>query len=119
MLDSIQNNGWFWDTELLVRAQKAHLKVVEFPVTWEDRDAEASKVKVWQDAKEMGSELLKLRWTISPIWIRQFVKFATVGVMNTLITILILWILQSTIRSGGIWVSAGVCRRRGKQLFLE
>lgn len=30
------NRGWFWDTELLIRAQKKKLKIVEIPVEWHE-----------------------------------------------------------------------------------
>ncbi len=30
--------GWFWDAELLIRSQKARLKVVEMPVEWHYAD---------------------------------------------------------------------------------
>ncbi len=32
--DSKFIRGWFWDAELLIRAQKKSYKVVEFPVRW-------------------------------------------------------------------------------------
>jgi glycosyltransferase involved in cell wall biosynthesis len=28
--------GWFWDAELLIRAQKAKLKIIEMPVDWHE-----------------------------------------------------------------------------------
>lgn len=33
--DSKFIRGWFWDTELLIRAQKKRYKIVEFPVKWQ------------------------------------------------------------------------------------
>ncbi len=34
ILPTVQANHWFWDTELLVRAQKMGLKVDEIPISW-------------------------------------------------------------------------------------
>lgn len=40
LLPAIQDGGWFFDTELLVRAQWAHLTIAEVPVEWiEDGDS--------------------------------------------------------------------------------
>jgi putative flippase GtrA len=86
--------------ELLLRAQRMKLKIKEFPVVWIDRDETASKVNVWKDAKNMGWNLIQLRWKILPLSLQQFIKFSIVGVFNTLITLLILFILDSTIGRG-------------------
>lgn len=99
-IDEVENNGWFWDTELLLRAQRMKLKVKEFPVVWTDRDETASKVNVWKDAKNMGWNLIQLRWKLLPLSLQQFVKFCIVGAVNTLITLLVLFILDSTIGRG-------------------
>lgn len=34
ILPSVQDNGWFWDTELLVIARHEGLRINEVPVTW-------------------------------------------------------------------------------------
>ena len=54
----VRNDGWFWDTEILVIAQKYGYKVKEFPVIWKER--ENSKVNISKDIKEMGANLFKL-----------------------------------------------------------
>ncbi len=46
LLPHVKDNGWFWDTELLLLAAKGGWKVAFVPVRWvEDTD---SRVKVWQ-----------------------------------------------------------------------
>lgn len=61
VLPKIRSNHWFWDTELLVRAQRQGFFVSEFPVRW--RAGKGTTVKV-KDVFEMGSSILRLWWQI-------------------------------------------------------
>jgi len=61
ILPAIRSNHWFWDTELLVRAQRNGLIVREFPVRW--RAGKGTTVKI-NDVFEMGSSILRLWWQI-------------------------------------------------------
>lgn len=46
LLPSIEDEGWFFDTELLARAQRAGYRVAEVPVRWvEDRDSRVRVVR--------------------------------------------------------------------------
>ena len=36
LLPEVEDDAWFFDTELLVRAQRAGLRIVELPVDWVD-----------------------------------------------------------------------------------
>lgn len=63
LIDSIEDEHWFWDTELLVRAQRAGYKVKEFPVRW--RHGGATKVDLFKDVIGMGSQIVRLRWQLS------------------------------------------------------
>ncbi|MBF6599842.1 MAG: glycosyltransferase family 2 protein [Dehalococcoidia bacterium] len=59
LLPHIEDGAWFFDTELLITAEKAGYRLKEVPVRWvEDPD---SRVKFPQDMITMGSGLLKLR----------------------------------------------------------
>lgn len=58
LLDEIENEHWFWDTELLVRAQHKGYRVIELPVYW--RHGGSSKVNLAKDVKGMGSEIFRL-----------------------------------------------------------
>jgi len=58
LLDKIENEHWFWDTEVLVRAQHRGYRVIEFPVYW--RHGGSSKVNLVKDVKGMGSEIFRL-----------------------------------------------------------
>ncbi len=99
-LSQVRSNGWFWDAEILLRGQKNGLNVEEFPVRWNDRVEQASKVNVWKDAKNMGFELIQLRIDLLPDSLMQMMTFAGVGVSNTLISMLVLFILENTIGRG-------------------
>ena len=61
LLEEVKDNHWFWDTELLVRAQKRGLKIAEIPVEWVGGNG--SKVNLLQDAISMGMKLIKLSLT--------------------------------------------------------
>ena len=56
----IENNEWFFDTELLILAEKAGYRLKEVPVRWlEDPD---SRVNVPRTVGEDVRGLLRLRW---------------------------------------------------------
>lgn len=61
LLPAIRSNHWFWDTEVLVRAQRAGYRVTEFPVRW--RAGKGTTVRFW-DIFEMGTAILRLWWQI-------------------------------------------------------
>ncbi len=61
VLDSVQATHWFWDTEVLVRAQKQGLRVREFPVRWQEGKGTTVKVK---DVFSMGTAILGLWWQL-------------------------------------------------------
>ena len=61
LLPTIRSNHWFWDTEILVRAQRAGYRVTELPVRW--RAGKGTTVK-FKDVFEMGTAILRLWWQI-------------------------------------------------------
>ena len=59
LVPRINNNHWFFDTELLVIAEKRGFKMLEVPVEWhEDPD---TRVKIIQTALEDLRGLARLR----------------------------------------------------------
>lgn len=58
IMDSVKDTHWFWDTELLVRAQRAGFRVKEFPVEW--KHGGATKVNLIKDVFGMGSSVFRL-----------------------------------------------------------
>jgi uncharacterized protein (TIRG00374 family) len=59
----IGDRHWFWDTELLVRAQRAGYEVAEFPVEWTPKGD--TKVDLVRDVLGMGSQILRTWWQLS------------------------------------------------------
>lgn len=58
--DDVVDTHWFWDTELLVRAQRQGYRVKEFPVRWTPQGD--SKVDLVRDVFGMGSQILRTWW---------------------------------------------------------
>lgn len=59
LLSDVRAPHWFWDTEVLVLAQRAGYRVCEFPVVW--RQGKGTTVK-FSDVTGMGSEIFRLWW---------------------------------------------------------
>jgi uncharacterized protein (TIRG00374 family) len=59
----VQDDHWFWDTELLVKAQRNGFRVKEFPVDWTPKGD--SKVDIVRDVFGMGSQILRTFWELS------------------------------------------------------
>ena len=62
LLDEIKDQHWFWDTELLVRAQRKSYRIKEFPVNW--AHAGATKVELIKDVIGMGFQAFRLWWEL-------------------------------------------------------
>lgn len=62
LLPLIRAGHWFWDTELLVRAQRAGLRCREIPVNW--RSGPGTTVRP-VDVLSMGASIIALWWTLN------------------------------------------------------
>jgi uncharacterized protein (TIRG00374 family) len=58
----VEDDHWFWDTEMLVRAQRAGYQVREFPVDWTPKGD--TKVDLVRDVFGMGSQILRTWWQV-------------------------------------------------------
>jgi uncharacterized protein (TIRG00374 family) len=63
LLDNVEDDHWFWDTEVLVRAQQQGYRVKEFPVEWTAK--EETKVDLIRDVFGMGSQILRCWWELA------------------------------------------------------
>jgi len=61
MLPEVTSPHWFWDTEVLVRAQHKGYKIAEFPVVWTTGTGTTVRFK---DVFSMGTDILKLRFKL-------------------------------------------------------
>jgi putative flippase GtrA len=96
LLDTVRDNGWFFDTELLVAAQRRGLRIHEVPVDWiDDPD---SRVKIIPTALEDLRGVARLM-AASPV-----ARFIAVGVVSTLAYALLFLALQAPLGAG--WANA-------------
>jgi hypothetical protein len=63
LLPAVGDDHWFWDTEILVKAQRRGYDVKEFPVEWEPKGD--TKVDLVRDVLGMGSQVLRTFWELS------------------------------------------------------
>ena len=62
LLDEVEATHWFWDTEIMVRAQRRGYKVKEIPVEW--KSGKGTKVNLFKDSWNMGRQIMKLWWKL-------------------------------------------------------
>ena len=61
LLDEIQDPGWFWDTECMVRAARRGLRVVEIPGAYIRRQDKTSTVSGVRDSLRYFGQLVRFR----------------------------------------------------------
>jgi glycosyltransferase involved in cell wall biosynthesis len=63
ILPQVQNNQWFFDSELVILAEKQGYKIKEIPIKWEDirEEQDKSRVKVISLGLDYFKNLVKLR----------------------------------------------------------
>lgn len=59
VINEVENQKWFWDTELLVRAQRKGLKIAEIPIEWNEMPG--SKFRLLEDTIHMAWGLIKFK----------------------------------------------------------
>ena len=59
LFNGMYTEGWIFDVEILLRAEKAGIKIIEVPVNW--HEVEGTKVRLMRDSVVMALDLLVLR----------------------------------------------------------
>ncbi|MFL6296979.1 MAG: glycosyltransferase [Actinomycetes bacterium] len=88
LLPVVEDQAWFFDTELLLAAQRSGLRIHEVPVDWvEDTD---SHVDVLQTALDDLRGMARVAR-------RQLPSFAAIGAVSTLAYLGLFWVLRSAL----------------------
>jgi putative flippase GtrA len=93
LLDEVRDNAWFFDTELLVLAQRRGLRIHEVPVDWvDDPDSRVAIVRTALDDLRGVARLM----AAGPI-----ARFMGVGVLSTLAYALLFLLLRPELGADG------------------
>jgi hypothetical protein len=62
LLSSCESNGWFWDTEIIIRSRQKDYKCIEFPVEWEEkRGNKTPLMRLISDVYIHGKGLIRMK----------------------------------------------------------
>ena len=92
LLTEVRDQEWFFDTELLVLAQRRNLRIHEVPVDWVDDPDSTVHIT--------ATALADLRGVARMAWAAPLVRFMSVGILSTLAYALLFLILSGPLGSG-------------------
>ncbi len=115
LLPLVQDDGWFFDTELLVLAERAGLRIYQVPVDWVD-DPD-SRVDLWSTAIGDLKGIARLSWSLTrgriPLVNKgsarpdgttsmpaQVMRFLGVGVVSTIAYALVFLLMRGHANAG-------------------
>jgi glycosyltransferase involved in cell wall biosynthesis len=93
LLPEVEDEGWFFDTELLIRAQRNGMRIHEVPVDWVD-DPD-SRVAI------ISTALTDLRGVVRLGLAMPVARFLIIGVLSTLAYALLYVLLRGGLGTGG------------------
>src|SRR4051812_34197990 len=93
LLPHVQDQAWFFDTELLVLAERRGLRVHEVPVDWVDDPDSRVAIVPTALADLRGVARLLVAWPIA--------RFLAIGVASTLAYALLFLLLRGVLGAGG------------------
>ena len=91
LLDAVRDQSWFFDTELLIEAQRRGMRIYEVPVDWVD-DPD-SRVDI------VSTALADLRGVARLAMVTPVARFAAIGVASTLAYSLLFLLLAGAVGS--------------------
>ncbi|PWI41091.1 bifunctional glycosyltransferase family 2/GtrA family protein [Streptomyces sp. ICBB 8177] len=117
LLPLVEDTGWFFDTEMLVLAERASLRIHEVPVDWVDdphssvdivRTATEDLKGVWRVGRALASGALPLERLrrpfgddprdrvegLAPGLVRQLAGFAVIGALSTAANLALFWLFR-------------------------
>ena len=65
ILSQVKDTGWFWDTEIMIRAERNELKISEIPCLFIRRKDKLSTVKLWSNSLDYLVKLYRFRKELS------------------------------------------------------
>ena len=105
LLPAVEDQAWFFDTELLLLAERSGLRIHEVPVDWvEDPDSRVDVLRTALDdlrgMVRVGRRLLAGATGVPPATLpsgmaRQLPSFAAIGVASTLGYLALYWLLRT------------------------
>ncbi len=115
LLPLVEDPEWFFDTELLVLAERAGMRIHEVPVDWVDDPRSSVDVVdtarkdlagIWRLARGLGSGRIPLaalrrpgeleaEAAASPGMLTQLARFALIGALSTLAYAALYWVLRA------------------------
>jgi putative flippase GtrA len=124
LLPLVQDTGWFFDTELLVLAQRAGLRIHEVPVDWVDdpdsrvdllataladlrgiarvgRALATGRLPLQTVRSQLGRSPLPTPHGVPPTLTRQLVRFAAIGALSTAAYLALFLLLRPGLGSQG------------------
>jgi putative flippase GtrA len=124
LLPLVQDTGWFFDTELLVLAQRAGLRIHEVPVDWVDdpdsrvdllataladlrgmarvgRALAIGRLPLQTVRSQLGRAPLPTPQGVPPTLTRQLVRFAAIGALSTAAYLALFLLLRPGLGSQG------------------
>jgi putative flippase GtrA len=127
LLPMVEDTGWFFDTEMLVLAERAGLRIHEVPVDWvDDPDSRVDIVAtavadlkgIWRLTRALGSGRLPLatlrdQLGRDPVPVAgvpagltgQLIRFAAVGAASTLAYLVLFAVLRTSLGIGPQWAN--------------
>lgn len=99
----VEDNGWFFDTEFLVLAERSGMRIHEVPVDWmEDADSRVDLVStarddlkgIWRLMRHPSRSALMRSRAPDDALVAQAVRFMSIGIVSTLLFALLLVLLS-------------------------